>query len=86
MTTALDATVQAGLLALLDELRRDDGLALLVISHDLGVIAQSCAHTLVLYYAGRVAETGSTPARTRRAGTSPRTPVDATAAACHHPL
>ncbi|WP_198021871.1 ABC transporter ATP-binding protein [Algiphilus aromaticivorans] len=60
-TTALDVTVQAGILALLEELRREDGLALLMISHDLGVIAQSCAHTLVLY-AGRVAETGPTQA------------------------
>jgi oligopeptide/dipeptide ABC transporter ATP-binding protein len=60
-TTALDVTVQAGILALLDELRREQDLALLMISHDLGVIAQSCAHTMVLY-AGRVAETGPTQA------------------------
>lgn len=60
-TTALDVTVQASILALLETLRREEGLALLMISHDLGVIAQSCAHTLVLY-AGRVAETGPTQA------------------------
>ena len=60
-TTALDVTVQAGILALLDELRREQSVALLMISHDLGVIAQSCAHTAVLY-AGRVVEAGPTPA------------------------
>lgn len=58
-TSALDTTVQAGLLALLRELRADRTLALLMISHDLGVVSQVADQTLVLY-AGWVAEQGPT--------------------------
>ncbi|MFT4047618.1 MAG: ABC transporter ATP-binding protein [Solimonas sp.] len=58
-TTALDVTVQQQLIALLGELRREFALALLLITHDLGVVAELCERTLVLY-AGRVMETGAT--------------------------
>jgi oligopeptide transport system ATP-binding protein len=58
-TTALDVTVQAEILALLGELREAFGLALLLISHDLDVVAEVCERVLVLY-AGRVVESGPT--------------------------
>jgi len=58
-TTALDATVSAEVLELLDRLRRDRGLALLLITHDLGSVARHSDRTLVLY-AGRVVEETST--------------------------
>ncbi|KQR69315.1 ABC transporter ATP-binding protein [Rhizobium sp. Leaf341] len=58
-TTALDVTVQAEVLDILDDLRRDAGMALILVSHDLGVIARMCARTLVLY-AGRRLEEGAT--------------------------
>ena len=60
-TTALDVTVQAQLLRLLAALRRDFRLALLLISHDLGVIADVADEVLVLY-AGRAMEQGPTAA------------------------
>ncbi|KQS72312.1 peptide ABC transporter ATP-binding protein [Rhizobium sp. Leaf371] len=58
-TTALDVTVQAEVLDILDDLTRDAGMALILVSHDLGVIARMCARTLVLY-AGRRLEEGLT--------------------------
>ena len=58
-TTALDATVSADVLDLLDRLRRDRGLALVLITHDLASVARHSNRTLVLY-AGRVAEEAST--------------------------
>jgi peptide/nickel transport system ATP-binding protein len=58
-TTALDVTTQAQILDLLAELVRADGMALLLISHNLGVIARSAAHTLVMY-GGRLVESGPT--------------------------
>jgi len=57
-TTALDVTVQAEILALLAALKRDLGLSLLMISHDLGVMAD-IADTVLVLYAGRVLEQGS---------------------------
>jgi oligopeptide/dipeptide ABC transporter ATP-binding protein len=59
-TTALDVTVQKEILQLLQNLRRDLGLGLLFITHDLGVVAQ-VADRVVVLYAGRVVEEG--PAR-----------------------
>ncbi|MFC7688615.1 ABC transporter ATP-binding protein [Paeniroseomonas aquatica] len=54
-TTALDVTVQAQILALLDELKRETGTAIVLITHDLGVVADH-ADDVVVMYAGRVAE------------------------------
>jgi len=57
-TTALDVTVQAEILKLMDALCNEHGAALIFISHDLGVVAHLCNKALVLY-AGRVVEAGS---------------------------
>jgi peptide/nickel transport system ATP-binding protein len=57
-TTALDATVQAEILALLDELRRDSGMALVLITHDLGLVSR-WADRVAVMYAGRAVETRS---------------------------
>ena len=48
-TTALDATVQKDILAILAELVAEEDMGLILVSHDLGVIAQGCARTLVMY-------------------------------------
>jgi oligopeptide/dipeptide ABC transporter ATP-binding protein len=58
-TTALDVTVQAGILSLLDELRTENDLAVLFITHDLGVLS-SLTQRAYLFYAGRVMERGAT--------------------------
>ena len=54
-TTALDVTIQAQILVLLEELRERLGMAMVLISHDLGVIAQM-AHEVAIMYAGRIVE------------------------------
>jgi oligopeptide/dipeptide ABC transporter ATP-binding protein len=68
-TTALDVMVQAQILQLLEELRRDLGLSLMLITHDLSVIAETCDRVLIMY-AGKVAEEG----QVSRIFTAPRHP------------
>jgi oligopeptide/dipeptide ABC transporter ATP-binding protein len=60
-TTALDVTVQAGILQLVDQLRRDRGMAVILVTHDLGVMS-SVADRVLVFYAGRVVEAGDTRA------------------------
>jgi peptide/nickel transport system permease protein len=68
-TTALDVTTQAQVLALLNDLRRQRGVALVFISHDVGVIAELC-DTVNVMYGGRIVECG---------------PVDAVLGSPRHP-
>jgi peptide/nickel transport system ATP-binding protein len=68
-TTALDVVMQAQILELLERLRAELGLALILISHDLSVLAETCDRIAVMY-AGRIVETG---------------PVDAVFSAPQHP-
>src|SRR5262249_9000701 len=56
-TTALDVTIQAQILHLLAEIQRDTGIGLILISHDLGVVA-SVAHRIAVMYGGEIVETG----------------------------
>lgn len=56
-TTALDVTVQAQIMALLNELQNEFGMAMMLITHDLGVVASSCERVAVMY-GGRIRETG----------------------------
>jgi oligopeptide/dipeptide ABC transporter ATP-binding protein len=58
-TTALDTTVQARILALLSELRTKRQLGILLITHDIGVVAEVCDRVVVMY-AGEVVESGAT--------------------------
>jgi ABC-type dipeptide/oligopeptide/nickel transport system ATPase component len=58
-TSALDATTQAAILELLDRLRRERNLALLLITHDLAVISGTTDRVAVMY-AGRIVEEGAT--------------------------
>ncbi|MFE6935405.1 dipeptide ABC transporter ATP-binding protein [Streptomyces sp. NPDC057699] len=58
-TTALDATVQDQILTLLADLNRETGTALVLITHNMGVVARSCARVLVMY-GGTVVEDGPT--------------------------
>lgn len=57
-TTALDVTIQAQILALLKDLQSDLGMSVILITHDLGVIAETCEQVVVMY-AGKVVEKGS---------------------------
>jgi peptide/nickel transport system ATP-binding protein len=57
-TTALDVTIQAQILDLIRTLQKETGMALILITHSLGVVAQVCDQVVVMY-AGRVAERGS---------------------------
>ena len=60
-TTALDVTIQGQILDLISDLVQERGMALILISHDLGVIAQNVDHMMVMY-GGSVVESGPTPA------------------------
>jgi len=64
-TTALDVTIQAEIVSLLRQLVRDTGVALLFISHDLGLVAELCDRVAVVY-AGEIVETGTSAALLRR--------------------
>lgn len=59
-TTALDVTVQAEIMDILLDLREDFGMAIVLITHDLGIVAGSCDETLVMY-GGNVMEHRNTP-------------------------
>src|SRR5271157_3390552 len=59
-TTALDVTIQAQILALMGDLQREMGMSIIMITHDLGVIAETCDEVIVMY-AGRIAERASVP-------------------------
>ena len=76
-TTALDVTVQAQILSLLDDLRRSRDLAIIFITHDFGVVAQLCDRVAVMY-AGKVVEEGPTKAVLA----APRHPYTARLIAC----
>jgi ABC-type dipeptide/oligopeptide/nickel transport system ATPase component len=60
-TTALDVTIQDQILSLLLELQRETGMALVLVSHDMGVIAETCVRVAVMY-AGRIVELAETKA------------------------
>ncbi len=56
-TTALDVTIQAQIMELLQSLQKDLGLAILLITHDMGMVAEMCRNIAVMY-AGRIVEQG----------------------------
>lgn len=58
-TTALDVTIQDQILSLLLELQRETGTAIILVSHDMSVISETCDHVMVMY-AGSVVESGPT--------------------------
>jgi peptide/nickel transport system ATP-binding protein len=60
-TTALDVTVQAQILALLERLRGELGMAIVIVTHDIGVVAEM-ADEIAVMYAGRIVETATTEA------------------------
>ena len=69
-TTALDVTTQAQILRLIERLRQELGMAVIMITHDLGVIAEVADRVMVMY-AGR----SSSPAPSTRSSTTPSTPT-----------
>ena len=54
-TTALDVTIQAQILDLMKKLQKEDGSSILLITHDLGVVAEMCTRVIVMY-AGKIVE------------------------------
>ena len=76
-TTALDVTVQAQIILILGELVREQNIGLIMITHDMGVVAQICDRYCVLY-AGRVAEQGPVG----QIFTAPRHPYSAALISC----
>lgn len=71
-TTALDVTVQAQVMALLGRLQEESGMAVLLVSHDLGLVAEWCEDVMVMY-AGQLVERGPAP----RVLSAPRHPYTA---------
>jgi putative phosphonate transport system ATP-binding protein len=59
MTSGLDVSVQAGVLDLVQEVQHQDGVAMVVVSHDLGVVRLLCERTVVMKH-GRIVEAGLT--------------------------
>ena len=57
-TTALDVTIQAQILDLMKKLQKEDGSSILLITHDLGVVAEMCTRVIVMY-AGKIVEDGA---------------------------
>ncbi|MDA9951122.1 ABC transporter ATP-binding protein [Oligoflexaceae bacterium] len=57
-TTALDVTIQAQILELMRDLQKEYGMSIIFITHDLGVVAETC-HDVAVMYAGRIVERGS---------------------------
>lgn len=57
-TTALDVTIQAQILALLDKINREQGTTIILVTHDLAVVAEFC-HNVIVLYAGQLMEKGS---------------------------
>ena len=64
-TTALDVTVQAQILELIDKVKRDFDIGVILITHDLGVVAET-AQTVMVMYAGRAVEHGPAPRSSRQ--------------------
>jgi oligopeptide/dipeptide ABC transporter ATP-binding protein len=58
-TTALDVTIQDQILTLLDDLKKETGMSVILVSHDVGVVAQNCDMVAVMY-AGKIMELGTT--------------------------
>jgi len=58
-TTALDVTIQAQILELVDRLQRETGMGLILITHDLGIVAERAHHTAIMY-AGKIVESAPT--------------------------
>ncbi|GAM08058.1 putative peptide import ATP-binding protein [Geobacter sp. OR-1] len=58
-TTALDVTIQAQILDLLNQVKRESGMGMILISHDLGIVAENAARTAIMY-AGTIVESAST--------------------------
>ena len=57
-TTALDVTIQAQVMSMINELKEEFGTSMILITHDLGIVAESC-DTVAIMYAGKIVETGS---------------------------
>jgi peptide/nickel transport system ATP-binding protein len=76
-TTSLDVTIQAQYLRLLQDIQRETGLAMVFVTHDLGIVAKLCDRVAVMY-AGRIVESGTT----RQIFARPRHPYTAGLLAC----
>ena len=73
-TTALDVMMQAQILELLESLRREFGLSMILITHDLSVLAETCDKVAIMY-GGQIAETGADPRRLPRAAAPVHAPA-----------